>query len=233
MRPGLGAVLIPAVNTPAWEQGLGCRVALFRDWGWDDGDGRCIVDVRLARVIRAEGVTVPEGRGGLVGFTICDTGLVQLTLPVRLTQLFPTHLSSSLKGPYPHLNSDRDSYDNQTSPRKSTTIQVAIPQKRKLSTTNLEQDPEIPDSEAEDDEDYGWGEEDEEELPPPPPQWQGSEDILIPDPAEVEREIAGEEAEVDEDELGGGGGGEGAGGVKKKKQVKTVIADSDDEDELA
>lgn len=233
MRPGLGAVLIPAVNTPAWEQGLACRVALFRDWGWDGENGTPIDDVRLAKIIRVEGVAVPEGRGKLFGFTVRETGVTQLTLPARPTKLYSMHLSSPLKGPYPHLNANPDANSNPKSPHKPTTVQVVTPQKRKFSATTLEQDHEIPDSDAEDDEDYGWGEEDEEELPPPPPQWQGSEDILIPNPAEVERYMAGEELEGDEDELGDHGREEDAGVIGNKRHVKTVIADSDDEDELA
>jgi hypothetical protein len=72
MRPSAGAVLVPAINTTAWEQGLGCRVALFRDWGWEDEDGKPIDDVRLAQVIKAEGVAVPEERARLAGFSITD-----------------------------------------------------------------------------------------------------------------------------------------------------------------
>jgi hypothetical protein len=72
MRPGAGAVLIPAINTTAWEQGLGCRVALFRDWGWDDEKGKAVNDVRLAQVTKAEGVEVPEGRSRLVAFSISE-----------------------------------------------------------------------------------------------------------------------------------------------------------------
>jgi hypothetical protein len=70
MRAGAGAVLVPAINTTAWEQGLGCRVVLFRDWGWDDDDGKQVNDVRLAQVVKAEGTAVPEGRARVVGFTI-------------------------------------------------------------------------------------------------------------------------------------------------------------------
>ncbi|KAG4428584.1 hypothetical protein IFR05_015935, partial [Cadophora sp. M221] len=68
MRPGAGAVLVPAVNATAWEQGLGCRVELMRDWGWEDGEGNAIEGVRLARVVKAEGVAVSGKR--LVGFGI-------------------------------------------------------------------------------------------------------------------------------------------------------------------
>lgn len=70
MRPGCGAVLVPAVSTTAWEQGLGCRVALFRDWGWNDEDGKAVDDVRLAQVIKTEGIALPEGRAKVVGFSI-------------------------------------------------------------------------------------------------------------------------------------------------------------------
>ena len=70
MRPGAGAVLVPAINTNAWEQGLGSRVALSRDWGWDDKEGNPIHGVRLAQVIKAEGLVVPEDRSRLVAFTV-------------------------------------------------------------------------------------------------------------------------------------------------------------------
>jgi hypothetical protein len=72
MRPGAGAVLVPAINTTVWEQGLGSRIALFRDWGWDDEEGNPVNDVRLAQVIKAEGIAVPEGRKRLVGFSIAE-----------------------------------------------------------------------------------------------------------------------------------------------------------------
>jgi hypothetical protein len=70
MRPGAGAVLVPAINTTAWEQGLGCRISLFRDWGWDDEAGNEVNDIRLAAVVKAEGIAMSGGRRKLVGFTI-------------------------------------------------------------------------------------------------------------------------------------------------------------------
>lgn len=63
---------MPSINATAWEQGLGCRIALFRDWGWDDEDGKTVSDVRLVDVIKAEGAGVPDGRRKLVGFSICE-----------------------------------------------------------------------------------------------------------------------------------------------------------------
>lgn len=121
------------------------------------------------------------------------------------------------------------------------TPQHTLPQKRKLSATELE----IPDSDAEDDEDYGWADEDEEELPPPPPQWQGSEDALAP-PLDAEDEqgdeellgLAGEEGGGSRDAaVGGGGEGEGEGGggcetgegTRTRSVVREEIDDSEDE----
>ena len=51
-------MLVPAVNATAWEQGLGCRLELMRDWGWEDEEGVMVDGVRLARVLKAEGVAV-------------------------------------------------------------------------------------------------------------------------------------------------------------------------------
>jgi hypothetical protein len=72
MRSGAGAALVPAINSTAWEQGLGCRVALFRDWGWNDEDGNPVNDVRLVEVVKAEGIGVTNGIGRLVGFSISE-----------------------------------------------------------------------------------------------------------------------------------------------------------------
>lgn len=76
MRPGAGAVLVPAISTAAWEQGLGSRVVLFRDWGWDDEEGNTITDVRLVEVVKAEGVPVVQGRRRLFGFSIGNVRLL-------------------------------------------------------------------------------------------------------------------------------------------------------------
>ncbi|TVY58819.1 hypothetical protein LSUE1_G010123, partial [Lachnellula suecica] len=189
MRPGCGAVLVPAVSTTAWEQGLGCRIALFRDWGWNDEDGKTVDDVRLAQILKAEGV---DGRGVVVGFSIGETGLSPLTLPSLPTFTFTP--------------------GQQVIPAATPTL----PQKRKLAATDLE----VPDSDAEDDEDYGWAEEDEEDVPVMPPQWQGSEDILIPPPGELEAEEEVEEG-GDAAEIADEGGG--------KRVFRDEIDDSEDE----
>lgn len=66
-----------------------------------------------------------------------------------------------------------------------------------LPSSNGQRKLEIGDSEEEglddSDDDYGWDEEDEANMPDPPPQTQGSEDLLIPGPVELEDE--GEEVE--------------------------------------
>lgn len=226
MRPGAGAVLIPAINTTAWEQGLGCRISLFRDWGWDDESGKEVNDVRLAEVVKAEGIAMAGGRRRLIGFTIEEvsihqhsslkfeqahadieqTGLQPLTLPTIPTQ--------PPQEPIPQAPPNQAPIERPSLP---------LPRKRKLSATDLE----IPDSEGEDDEDYGWAEEDEEDIPPMPPQWQGSEDILVPPRGELEREE--EEIEEGEEEHPGEEADEGGGG---KSDVQREIVD-DSEDELA
>ncbi|KAH6666402.1 P-loop containing nucleoside triphosphate hydrolase protein [Halenospora varia] len=213
MRPGLGAALVPSINATPWEQGLGSRIVLFRDWGWRCDDGSEVEVVRIAQVLKAEGSAV----GRIVPFAISENGLVPLDFP---TPMPPPQFSINSHGSnqVPH---------NTHIPHSTPTLPI-LPQKRKLDATDLE----IPDSEGEDDEDYGWGEEDEEGIPAPPPQWQGSEDILIPAPGEIEAEDDEEEEPKmlddgeDEVEVGGddGGGGGGGDGVDER-----VVEDSEDE----
>ncbi|CZS92154.1 related to DNA repair protein rhp55 [Rhynchosporium agropyri] len=221
MRPGAGAVLVPAVNATAWEQGLGCRVELMRDWGWEEENGDLVEGVRLARVVKAEGVATGGSR--LVGLGVGERGLYFISLPSTLTHSpappNPHTLSSPLK---PHPPSHPD---HRVNPTASQHLPSNLPpRKRKTPPTDLE----IPDSDAEDDEDYGWAEEDEEELPPPPPQWQGSEDALAPpvEEGEGDEEILelgmelGEEKDL---------GDEGKDGRRGTKRVRDVVDDSEDE----
>ena len=76
MKPGSGAILVPAVNTTAWEQGLGARVVLYRDFGWEDEDGNSVDDVRFAQVLKAEGVNVSDGRLRSAAFAIKEVRLL-------------------------------------------------------------------------------------------------------------------------------------------------------------
>jgi len=76
MKPGSGAILVPAVNTTAWEQGLGARVVLYRDFGWEDEDGNSVDDVRFAQVLKAEGVNVSDGRLRSTAFAIKEVRLL-------------------------------------------------------------------------------------------------------------------------------------------------------------
>jgi len=201
MRPGIGAVLVPAINTTAWEQGVGCRVKLFWDWGWEEvgqdgernGNRR---EIRFAEVMKVEGTAgnggSRRGRGRVIGFVVGETGLLPISLATNPTIQSPNQPNTLL-------------------PLQSMIETPQLPRKRKLSETDLE----IRDSEEDDDEDYGWAEEDEEVLPEMPPQWQGSEDVLVPGAAELE-EIEEEEEEelvsVDKDEGEENTGDEGEGG---------------------
>ncbi|KAH8597302.1 P-loop containing nucleoside triphosphate hydrolase protein [Bisporella sp. PMI_857] len=216
MRPGRGATLVPTINTPAWEQGLGTRVVLFRDWGWNDDNGDPVTDVRLAEVLKAEGIAPSSPR--IAGFSITSNGITHLSLPTL---------------PKPQANN--------TSPLKQvitvfSSPSLPRPPKRKLRETDLD---EIPDSEAEGDEDYGWDDGDEEEMPAMPPQWQGSEDILVPVPGELEADDMDEREGEEEDKNLKGEQGEKNDEVivdrkEDKKHLPAEIVDSEDEaDELA
>lgn len=223
MRPGCGAVLVPAVSTTAWEQGLGCRVALFRDWGWNNENGQAVNNVRLAQVIKAEGTAVPDGRQKVVGFSIDEVCITRFLFPQLKTLTSPTICPKTtlvlivltlFQDGFNLLDLPSTTFFDpsrpQLPPARNLPSTPILPQKRKISATDLE----VPDSEGEDDEDYGWAEEDEGTVPVMPPQWQGSEDILIPPPGELEVEDAEEEPE---NEAGG------------EKQLRDEIDDSEDE----
>ena len=204
MRPGCGAVLVPAVSTTAWEQGLGCRVALFRDWGWNNEDGQAVNNVRLAQVIKAEGTALPDRRQKVVGFFIDEVCLPRFLFREFKTLTFLTICSTttlvlivltSFQNGLELLDLPSTTLFDPSRPQlpaaRNLPSTPILPQKRKISATDLE----VPDSEGEDDEDYGWAEDDEEAVPVMPPQWQGSEDILIPPQGELEVEDAEEEQE--------------------------------------
>lgn len=185
MRSGAGAALVPALNMKAWEEGLAGRIALFKDFGWEDEDGKVVKDVRFAQVLKAEGNLVSEGRSKVVAFSIVESGLSPVKVPVMPIST-PRFRSPMKRSPHPL------SHAQNQSPVSTPNLPI-LPQKRKFEDTGFE----IPDS---DDEDYGWEEEDEEELPPPPPQWQGSEDVLGPG-MEPEEEEEGFEKDEELDEL--------------------------------
>ncbi|KAG8166956.1 hypothetical protein KVR01_002645 [Diaporthe batatas] len=73
MQAERGATLIPAINANVWEQGIATRVALLRDWMWDDGHP---YGARLAAVQKVNGMTAADGLDRLFAFSIDSTGLV-------------------------------------------------------------------------------------------------------------------------------------------------------------
>lgn len=75
----------------------------------------------------------------------------------------------------------------------SITKPTPVSVKRKLEIVDSEDEDGLDDSE----DDYGWEEDDDAHVPDPPPQTQGSEDILIPGPVDLEEEV---ENDVGEDE---------------------------------
>lgn len=155
MQSENGATLVPAINATVWEQGISTRIALFRNWSWEDRkphsvflagvqklDGRVMMDV----VENASAFTVePVSRSEDYNNVATLTGILVWQTGVRDVEYAASHPME---------------------------IAAAAQQKRKIGQTELE----VPDSE---DEDYGWAEEDEASLPAPPPQWQGSEDVIL------------------------------------------------------
>ncbi|KAH8764249.1 P-loop containing nucleoside triphosphate hydrolase protein [Diaporthe sp. PMI_573] len=89
MQAERGATLIPAINASVWEQGIATRVALLREWMWNDGHP---YGARLAAVQKANGKTAADGLDRVFAFSIDSTGLA----PAE----FDGHAASStLSGP--------------------------------------------------------------------------------------------------------------------------------------
>ena len=68
------AVLYPAISGNAWDNGIGARLVLFRDWLFQGPEtpsshGEYVPGVRFAGLIKAKGVTY-EGVGKVITFTI-------------------------------------------------------------------------------------------------------------------------------------------------------------------
>lgn len=71
MQAERGATLIPAINANVWEQGIATRVALLRDWMWDDGHP---YGARLAAIQKINGKTAADGLDRLFAFSIDSVG---------------------------------------------------------------------------------------------------------------------------------------------------------------
>ncbi|KAG6366443.1 hypothetical protein INS49_000620 [Diaporthe citri] len=72
MQAERSATLIPAINASVWEQGIATRVALLRDWMWDDGHP---YGARLAALQKVNGKTAADGLDKVFAFSIDSTGL--------------------------------------------------------------------------------------------------------------------------------------------------------------
>ncbi|TGO45196.1 hypothetical protein BOTNAR_0690g00040 [Botryotinia narcissicola] len=88
MRPGPGAAFILSISATAWDLGLGCRVALFRDWGCYDDEGNNVDCLRFVLVIKVDGTTLSEGRGIFAAFVIGKVGISSIT-PNQGSPLLP------------------------------------------------------------------------------------------------------------------------------------------------
>lgn len=173
MQAERGATLIPAINASVWEQGIATRVALLRDWMWNDGYP---YGARLAAVQKVNGKTAADGLDRVFAFSIDSVGRV--APPCARYVLHAKGLQTGLAPAQ---------YDGHAS--SSTTPGP----KRKIGETGFE----VADSE---DEDYGWQEKDSSLLPGMPPQWQGSEDLILGQQNhDTEGDTHAEDSELEDD----------------------------------
>ena len=83
------AVLHPAISGNAWDNGIGARLVLFRDWLFQGPEtpsshGEYVPCVRFAAVMKAKGVTY-EGVGKVIPFTIEEVGCSQHSFAAELS----------------------------------------------------------------------------------------------------------------------------------------------------
>ncbi|KAJ9669677.1 hypothetical protein H2201_000061 [Coniosporium apollinis] len=89
IRPGLGAVLLPALSGTEWDNGISTRLVLFKDWpppahkDMSDADRQQLGKVRYVGAIKVNGVTLAEvgNVGSVVSFTIQAHGLADFDIP--------------------------------------------------------------------------------------------------------------------------------------------------------
>lgn len=83
------AVLHPAISGNAWDNGIGARLVLFRDWLFQGPEtprshGEHVPGVRFAGVMKAKGVTY-EGVGKVITFTIEEVSCSQHCFAAELS----------------------------------------------------------------------------------------------------------------------------------------------------
>ena len=67
MQSEYGAALVPAINATVWEQGISTRIALFRNWSWED---RKPNSVFLAGVQKLDGRMMGDVVDNACAFTV-------------------------------------------------------------------------------------------------------------------------------------------------------------------
>ncbi|KAK7522512.1 hypothetical protein IWZ03DRAFT_392860 [Phyllosticta citriasiana] len=87
MRPGAGALLMPAMAGTEWDSGIATRLVLFRDWPPEPGKLTNLEEhrrskVRFVGVVKMNGTALGEadGLGAVVPFTIEKSGLFDVEL---------------------------------------------------------------------------------------------------------------------------------------------------------
>lgn len=78
MQAEKGATLIPSINANVWEQGIATRVALFRDWAWNNGRAS---GTRLAAVQKVNGMVFSDAVEKVFAFAIEPVSRNRLFVP--------------------------------------------------------------------------------------------------------------------------------------------------------
>ena len=92
MQSEHGASLVPAVTATVWEQGISTRIALFRNWSWDE---RKPHSVFLAGVQKLDGRVMLDVVDSASAFTVES---VSAHLTEALKRLFSCFFSIELIG---------------------------------------------------------------------------------------------------------------------------------------
>ncbi|KAI9678345.1 MAG: hypothetical protein M1817_006291 [Caeruleum heppii] len=178
VRAGSGAILLPALSSPAWDGAIANRIALFRDYPPEGGvvseDGRSLTGIWLARVMKASGTVYNDGsRGNVVPFVVEKRGIREIEIPSSTTT---TGLPPSISLPTPNIIPP-----------------PPLPRKKRKRTEVADSQSDDDDDESQDtDDEFGWAD----------------DDLALDDPVSEMPEVGMETARQGEERLEDVGGGE-------------------------
>ena len=85
MQAERGATLVPALSSNAWEQGVGSRIVLFRNWARQQGD---IQSVYFAGIQKLDGRLMPDAIGPVFAFNIQQVSRHSIHPRAQITDVF-------------------------------------------------------------------------------------------------------------------------------------------------